>query len=343
MSTDKLFYSVIIPVGTRVDDLRELITEYASALEAASVGFEIIVVLDGLKAEVLAQLQDLSESQDWMRIVQFSRTFGQSAALMAGFSEARGEKLITLPAYWQVAASELPKFLQSATEGDDVLIAVRSPRAESRFERIRRGLFHGMLKVITALEFRDLGCSVRLFKRKVAEEIALYGDQYRFLPLLAVRRGFSVREVELAQSPADNFRGRYRLREYLHGILDVMTVFFLVRFTKKPLRFFGSIGALAGGIGAIFVLVMVIQRLFFDMALAERPALLLASLLIVLGVQLFGLGLLGELVIFSHAGESKEYAIRSIVGARALEEDECEVAAGSEGKESDRPVIVKTS
>ena len=147
----------------------------------------------------------------------------------------------------------------------------------------------------------------------------LYGDQYRFLPMLALRRGFNVREVELAQSPKDVFRGRYRLREYLHRVLDILTVFFLVRFTKKPLRFFGSIGFLTAGFGGIFVLVLVTQRLFFGMPLADRPALLLSSLLIVLGVQLFGLGLLGELIIYSHAGESKEYSVRSIVSS---EQDE---------------------
>jgi hypothetical protein len=170
-----------------------------------------------------------------------------------------------------------------------------------------------MLKLITGINYRDLGCGVRLLKRTVAQEILLYGDQYRFLPVLATRRGFRVREVELAQSPADRFRGRYRIRDYLHGLLNVMTVFFLVRFTKKPLRFFGSIGFLTAGLGGIFVLILIVQRLFFGMALADRPALLLGSLLIVLGAQLFALGLLGELVIFSHASESKEYAIRSIV------------------------------
>ena len=177
-------------------------------------------------------------------------------------------------------------------------------------------MFHGILKFITGQSYRDLGCGVRLLTREVVNEVPLYGDQHRFLPMLALRRGFNVREVELAQSPKDVFRGRYRLREYLHRVLDILTVFFLVRFTKKPLRFFGSIGFLTAGFGSIFVLVLITQRLFFGMPLADRPALLLASLLIVLGVQLFGLGLLGELIIYSNAGESKEYTVRSIVSSQ---------------------------
>ena len=315
MSNKSPYCSVIVPVESRVDDLRQLLTEYSSALEAADVAFEIIVVLDGLKPDILEQVQDLAKSSTWLRIVQFSRQFGESAALMAGFEEAQGEMLMTLPAYWQVEPTELAKLLASVDDDDDMILAVRWPRAGSSFEHFRRRMFHGMLKFITALDYRDLGCGVRLFRREVAAEIQLYGDQYRFMPVLAVRRGFRVREVEVAQSHVDQIRRpRYRLREYLHRFLDVMTIFFLVRFTKKPLRFFGLAGFLAAGVGAVFVLVLVVQRLFFDQPLADRPALLLGSLLVVLGVQLFGLGLLGELVIFSHAGDSKEYAIRSIVG-----------------------------
>lgn len=327
MSENKVFYSAIIPVGSRVDDLAVLIDAYATALDGAAVDYEIIVVLDGPNTKLLDQLREMAQTRGQLRVIQFSRFFGESAALMAGFTEARGDVLITLPAYWQVAAEEIPKLINALGEHDDMLIAVRWPRVSSTFARIRRQTFHGVLKLITGLKYRDLGCGVRLFKRNVAQEIPLYGDQYRFLPALAIRRGFQVREVELAQSPLDRFRGRYKLREYLHRILDVMTVFFLVRFTKKPLRFFGSLGTLAAGFGGIVVFVLVIQRLFFGVGLADRPALLLGSLLVVLGVQLFGLGLLGELVIFSHAAESKEYAIRSIVEYRKSADDAVDASA----------------
>ena len=319
-SSPRTLYSVVIPVGRRVDDLTTLIGAYADALERAEIDFEVIVVLDGAKDGLLEELRSFGATSDWMKVIQFTREFGESVALTAGFSEARGDILLTLPAYWQVEPSQLPALIDAATEDDDMLIAVRWPRTGSSFERFRRGMFHGLLKLITGQSYRDLGCGVRLLRRTVAEEIQLYGDQHRFLPVLALRRGFEVRECELAQSPKDEFRGRYRLREYLHRVLDILTVFFLVRFTKKPLRFFGSIGFLTAGFGAIFVLLMVTQRIFFDIPLADRPALLLGSLMIVLGVQLFALGLLGELIIFSHAGESKDYAIRTIVHSDGSEE-----------------------
>ena len=316
MPNSQTLYSVVMPVGSRVDDIATLIEEYADALIGANVRFEMIVVLDGLKTAILERMQSLTGTREWLNVIQFSREFGESAALMAGFNEARGELLLTLPAYWQVKPSEISALINSLADEDDMLIAVRGPRSGSAFERIRRSIFHGMLRFITGQSYRDLGCGVRLLRRPVADEIPLYGDQHRFLPVLAVRRGFQVREVELTQSPNDYFRGRYRLHEYLHRMLDIMTVFFLVRFTKKPLRFFGSIGFLTAGFGGILVLLLITQRLFYDVALADRPALLLGSLLIVLGVQLFALGLLGELIIFSHAADAKEYAIRSIIENR---------------------------
>ena len=306
-------YSVVIPVESRIDDLVGLIGEYAAAFDATGAAYEIVVVLDGRKNELREVLYRMASSNQRIRMIELSREFGESAALAAGFDAARGAMIVTLPAYYQVDAQEIPKLLAAATDDDDMLIAVRWPRAGSHFDKLRRKTFHALLRFTSMMEYRDLGCGVRLFKREVAAEIRLYGDQHRFLPALAARRGFRVREVELKQSPKDEFRGHYRLREYLHRFLDVLTVFFLVRFTKKPLRFFGTIGFIAAGFGGAVTAVLVVQRLFFGVDLADRPALLLGTLLVVLGVQTFALGLIGELIIFTHAGSMKEYTIRRVI------------------------------
>jgi glycosyltransferase involved in cell wall biosynthesis len=316
--------SAIIPVGSRYDDLSILVQEYANALRESGVAFEIIVVLDGPRKAASKSLRSLMDGRDGLRLVELSREFGESTALTAGFSVAKGDLLITLPAYYQVDPSEIRKLIRAANDRDDMLIAVRWPRAGSGFEKFRRNFFHGMLRFVTGLSYRDLGCNVRLVKKRVIEETPLYGDQHRFFPALASQQGFRVQEVELKQSPNDRFKGRYRIKEYLHRLLDILTIFFLIRFTKKPLRFFGMIGTLIGAIGATLVSIMVVQRFFFGVPLGERPALLLSSLLVVLGVQIFALGLIGELIIFTHAGQMKEYAVRSIIdssGSREPNED----------------------
>lgn len=306
--------SAIIPVGARTDNLLDLHANYKRGLDASGVTYEMIYVIDGARVGEREQLMALRHQGERLKIIQLTKAFGEATALMVAFANSVGARLLTLPAYFQIEGEEIPKML--AASGDaDFVVARRWPRRGSRFEQFRRGAFHAMLRMIIGVGFRDLGCAVRIMKRAVAEEITIYGDQHRLLPVLASRHGFTVLEIDVAQSPRDRFRGRYRAREYIHRALDVFTVFFLARFTKKPLRFFGMVGSITVGVGAVLIAILVVQRLLFDVALADRPALLLSSLLVVLGVQLFALGLLGELIIFSHAKDIKDYKVAHIIEA----------------------------
>lgn len=312
MYEPELDISAVVPVGARRDDVPILLDGYAEGLREAGVSFEIIVVLGGHCGGLASQLTAQAEQRPWLRLIELARDFGESAALTAGFDEARGRKVLTLPAYHQVVPAELGKLI-AAAEQIDMAIAVRWPRAGSGLESFRRKVFHRLLGSITGQRYRDLGCGVRLLTREIAQEVPLYGERHRFYPTLARSRGFEIREIEVAQSPKDEFRGHYRAREYLHRVLDVLTLFFLVRFTKKPLRFFGTIGFIAAMLGVIFLAILIVERLFFGVGLADRPALLLSSLMLVLGVQIFALGLIGELIIFAHAREMKEYAVRRVI------------------------------
>jgi glycosyltransferase involved in cell wall biosynthesis len=305
--------SGIVVVGQRRDDLKMLAREYWAALEETGQSFELIFVLDGYTENSSSVLEEVRSSDKLpLKIVQLSRSFGDSTALMCGVDIACGETLVTLPAYYQIDPSELPSLIDQSANVD-MVITRREPRRGGKFEHFRRNVFHAILHAITGHRFTDLGCQVRVLKREVLDELHLYGDQHRFLPVLAKTAGFTIVEVGARQSDYDNFRSHYRAREYLHRLLDIFTVFFLVRFTKKPLRFFGMIGSIIGAVGAAILAVLVFERLFRDVALADRPALLLSSLLVVLGLQLFSLGLLGELIIFTHARSLKEYKIAEIV------------------------------
>lgn len=303
--------SVIIPVGQRCDSLQELHASYRDALASRPESIEFNYVLDGPRPTASQELQQLRSAGEPFNEIQLARPFGEATALMAGIEHSDGELILTLPAYHQVEAAELPKLFE-ALSAADMVIARRWPRRGSAFEGWRRAVFHSLLAAVTRERFSDLGCSVRLFGRAVAEEITVYGDQHRFLPLLVQRQGFKVVEIDARQSPLDRFEGHYAPREYLHRILDILTVFFLVRFTKKPLRFFGMIGTATSVLGFAFLAYIVIERIF-GRPLADRPALLLSSLLVVLGLQIFGLGLLGELIIFTHARQLKEYRIDKII------------------------------
>jgi glycosyltransferase involved in cell wall biosynthesis len=304
--------SVIVPVGGRHADVRALHAEYRDGVERTGLSYEFIYVLDGTYPEVEAGLDALLRAGEKISVVCLTRAFGESTALMAAFEQASGEFILTLPAYYQIQGGEIPKLLGGLRPAD-IVVCRRYPRAGGFLERARRNAFHGLVNWMTGLKLHDLGCGARAMKRGVLEEVALYGDQHRLLPALADRQGFRVLEIDVHQSPKDHFEGAYRTREYAHRMLDLFAVFFLVRFTKKPLRFFGMIGASTLFVGTGLVLYLVIDRLVFDHALADRPALLLSSLLVVLGLQLFALGLLGELMIFTHARNLKDYQVDRVI------------------------------
>lgn len=303
---------VIVPVGSRRAAPKDLYAQYTAGLDALRRPYEIVFVLDGPCGDFAAGLRELLTDGARFKVVALTRTFGESTALMAGFEHAAGGTIVTLPAYHQIEGGEVAKLVDALGECD-LAIGRRWPRSGGLLERWRRAAFHGMLKFVTRLGYQDLGCGARAFDRRVLEEIQLYGDQHRFLAVLADRLGFKVREVDVRQSPNDRFLGTYGVRAYTRGFLDIFTIFFLVRFTKRPLRFFGMVGVGTFLVGALLVAWLVIERLFLSEPLADRPALLLSTLLVVLGFQLFALGLLGELVIFTHAKHIKDYQIDSVL------------------------------
>jgi glycosyltransferase involved in cell wall biosynthesis len=323
--------TVLIPVGGRHGDVAALWREYEAAIASLGLSFECIVILDGPRPDVAAGLRQLVGRDDHVTVIELMRSFGESTALMAGFERATGQIVLTLPAYPQIEPADIGKLIRGV-EDADLAAAHRWPRAGTAWERLRRKAFHGIVAYVTGLRFRDLGCSARAMRRRVLDEIPLYGDQHRFLPVLADRQGLRVTEVTVRQSPRDRRQGRYPLREYTRRALDILTVFFLVRFTKRPLRFFGMIGATVFGAGGLITAWLVVERLF-GRALADRPALLLSSLLIVLGLQLFAIGLLGELMIFTHARELRDYQIDRVVEFPASEAAASQVAtaAGAPG------------
>jgi hypothetical protein len=217
-----------------------------------------------------------------------------------------------LPAYHQVEAQDIPK-LVAALSTSDMAVGYRSPRYGNWLDRMRRSAFHGLVNFVTGSRLQDIGCGARAMRRQVFEEMDLYGDHHRFMAILAARLGFRISEVALRQSPQDRLERMYRPKEYVRHMLDLFSIFFLVRFTKRPLRFFGMLGVATFGIGAAIITVLSVQRLVFDEKLADRPALLLGALLVVLGMQVFALGLLGELIIFTHARGLKDYRVQEVI------------------------------
>lgn len=307
---------VIVPVGDRIDDLAALHARRRDALRAAGYRASFTYVLDGELPDARDALAVLVNNEDDACVIQLSRRFGETAAVLAGFASTKAEELMILPSFEQVETESLGRVLEALTDADLVTVR-RYPRCDSVLRRAQSRVFQAFLRGFGGSRFRDPGCTVHALKRAVLEETPLYGEQHGFLPLLAANVGFRTVEVDVPQARGDASRKIHRPRGYLHRLVDVMSVFFLTRFTRRPLRFFGPFGAGCALVGVIGLAIVVVQRLFFGLPLAERPALILSSLFVALGLQVLAIGLIGELIVFIHARSMRQYRVREIIEAGA--------------------------
>jgi glycosyltransferase involved in cell wall biosynthesis len=302
--------SLLMIVDRPLADLAERLALYWRELAADGRSFETVCVLDGREPAALATLEALRAQGHPIRILAFDRPFGEAAALSVGARHARGRVLLTLPAYTRLGPGGIGRLL-AALEGRDMVVGLRTGLVESAFGRLKARVLNGLLRVMLGSPFRDLGSGVRALKREVMEEIAIYGDQHLFLPLLAAEAGFVVEEVAIDQAPsAEESARRPSLRP--GRLLDVVAIYFIIRFTRRPFRFFGGAGLAVLVPGLLITLWLVFERLFLGVGLADRPALVLSTLMVVLGFQVIAVGLIGEIIAFTHAKELKDYRVARI-------------------------------
>ncbi len=306
--------SIVVPVVERHGDLEQLYREFAAELARLGKTAEFIFVVDEhLRAAVPALQEIQGQAGQEVSIVLLGGPFGESAALTTGFAKARAERIVTLASYFQVEPSGLGPALQALDGGADLVVGRRHPRIDSRFNRLQSRLFHGIVHRLTRTDFHDVSCGFKVMKRRVARELNIYGGLHRFIPLLALQRGFLVREIPVPQRQEDRATRYYGTPTYLGRLLDILNIFFLTKFTRTPLRFFGLLGAGLFALGFAIDLIVAVEKLLFATGLSDRAMLLLGVLLMVLGVQTLSLGLIGEIIIFTHARNVRDYKVAEVI------------------------------
>jgi uncharacterized membrane protein len=301
--------SVIVTVVERPEPLDALYREYAAVLASYGRSCEFIFVAHPFFHEMLEPLRALQQSGEPVRILESPRSIGETALLRMGLADARGGIVITVPAYRQVQPSALRELLAAVEEGVDLAVARRWPRLDSRVNRLQHLALHLTAGRLANGKLHDIACGVRAARREVLLDIPLYGDFARFLPLLAIYNGYNVVEVASEQHPSDLPTRVYSAGVYVRRLIDILGLYFLLRFTEKPLRFFGLIGSVLAGIGGVALVVMFVQRIL-GQPLGNRPLLLLAVLLATLGVQAIALGLVGEMIVHFNASRRRGYRLR---------------------------------
>ncbi len=305
--------SVVVPISERHDDLKQLYKLYADELIKMGKEFEFLFVVDGDFPGAYNDLRKLKKDGNSLNIIKLAKTFGESTALMEGFRQAKGNAILTLASYVQVEPEDLAKVFSAYEDGNDLVITRRYPRKDPLVNRIQSSMYHYLVRKLTGTPFKDITSGVRLINKKILEEFVLYGDLHRFIPIFAMQKGIKVKEINVSQRKEDTQVRLVKPGVYLRRILDILTLFFLVKFTKKPLRFFGLLGTSLFLPGLFITAYLTILRLFGAIGLSNRPLLLLGILLMVFGIQLFSVGLIGELILFSHAKEIDQYRIEKII------------------------------
>jgi hypothetical protein len=306
--------TVIVPVTSPNAEIQDVVGGLGRELEREGRSHEFVLVFDGVRGKAWADAQSLgAKLGDRLRLISFENPFGESVCLSAGFELSRGRAIVTSPQYVQIDPLELSAMLAALDAGADFVTPWRRPRVDALLNRMQSACFNWLIRQIIRMEFHDLNCYFRAIRREVLSEVAIYGDMYRFLPVIAHRQGFRVVEVPVRHLKEWGQSGFFGLGVYVRRFLDVLGVMFLTKFTLKPLRFFGSVGAVCSLLGGSMLTVMIWQKLTGDNeGLWGRPLFLIAIMLLVVGIQIIGFGLVGEIIIYTQARHLREYRVERV-------------------------------
>ncbi len=316
MSTPAPALSIVIPVYDEAESLGPLFAELGPALTALDRPAEVVAVDDGSTDGSFERLVALAHGDPRIRIVRLARNYGQTAALAAGIEHARAPVIVSLDADLQNDPADIPRLLAVLDGGVDVVNGWRSPRRDPWLtRRLPSQIANRLISLVTGTRLHDYGCTLRAMRAPVAKELRLYGELHRFIPALAADLGARVAEVKVNHRPRTLGRSKYGLSRTLRVLLDLLTVKFLSGFSTRPIQLFGLFGLICAVAGLGLTAYLGFERIVLGVRLANRPLVLLAILMAVVGVQFVSLGLLGEMLVRTyHESQAKPiYRVREVV------------------------------
>jgi glycosyltransferase involved in cell wall biosynthesis len=289
--------SVIIPIKDERENLRPLHERLRSALDPFGKDYELVFVDDGSIDGSFNVLEELA-SDPHVKVVRLRRNFGQTAALQAGIDHSSGDILVTMDGDLQNDPADIPVLLDKLAEGYDAVLGLRANRQDKLFLRkVPSALGNWLIRKVTGVHIKDMGCTLRAMRRDLAESLPLYGEMHRFVPVLAQHYGGRLAQIPVRHHPRVAGQTKYNLSRTIRVILDLMTVKFLHSYLTRPMHVLGSAGLASMGAGVIsLIATVVMKRLDPDMWMSRNPFLLLSVMLELIGIQFLSMGLIGELL-----------------------------------------------
>jgi glycosyltransferase involved in cell wall biosynthesis len=318
-------YSIVVPFHNEEENVTKLYDRVKDVMEQVGSSFEMVFVDDGSRDRTYRLLEEIAAVDSRVLLVKLRRNFGQTSALAAGFDHASGDAILAMDGDLQHDPAEIPQFLAKLEEGYDVVSGWRAQRADNFvMRRIPSGVANWLMARLSGVNIHDFGTTFKAYRREVIQNIPLYGEMHRFIPALASWYGASICEVEISNPAREAGKSHYGISRTFRVFFDLMTIRFLLKYMTRPLHFFGGIGALAEVCGAGIAIWLLVLKLMTGHAVAGEhgPWFIIAAVLILAGVQLIGVGLLGELQVrhfFTHSQRSP-YTVDRVVRMKSMEQ-----------------------
>lgn len=304
--------SVVVPLYNEEESLPELTHRIQNALESNQYVFEIIFVDDGSTDSSWNTITRLKSENNFVKGIRLRRNYGKSAALQAGFDVASGEFICTMDADLQDDPNELPEMIQKLENGMDLVSGWKQKRHDPISKTLPSLFFNYVTSKSTGIKLHDFNCGLKAYKSEVIKTIQLYGELHRYIPLLAQNEGFrAIGEQIVQHHPRKYGYSKFGFSRFVKGFLDLVSLLFIQRYLQRPMHFFGTIGTVSVLLGSGVMAWLTYGRIFHNQFLSNRPLLLFGVLLLLLGVQFFSVGLIGELIIKQNG--AKKADIRQII------------------------------
>lgn len=313
----KTLVSIVIPLFNEAENVAPLHREIVAAVAGRGEDYEFLFVDDGSSDGSLAALKEIRQRDARVRIIQFRKNFGQSAAISAGFGRCRGDVVVAMDADLQNDPADIPRLVDKVGEGFDIVNGWRKERHDKWLTRRLPSYFgNKLISWITGVKLHDYGCTLRGFRGEVVKSLNLYGEMHRYIPAIASRMGIRSTEIVVNHRERKFGKSKYGLGRTFRVILDVISLKFLLAYSHRPLQVFGGAGLFMFLVGLVSGLLLTYTKFFLRQGIAGRPLLFFTLLMFFLGFQAISLGLLAEMLsrIYHEGLNKNEYAIRQLIG-----------------------------